>query len=102
MEDPLGEGMAPHSSILAWRFPRTEEPGRLQSIESQSQTRLKRLSTSTVSLRGDLATRPLLTVSQDQTLSEPVVQGFTIGIALRAGSAFQHQHLPLDPSEFLF
>ena len=31
-EDPLGEGMATHSSVLAWRTPRTEEPGRLQSI----------------------------------------------------------------------
>ena len=28
-EDPLKEGMATHSSILAWRTPRTEEPGRL-------------------------------------------------------------------------
>ena len=32
--------MATHSSILAWRIPWTEEPGRLQSTESQSQTRL--------------------------------------------------------------
>ena len=31
-EDPLEEGMAVHSSILNWRIPRTEEPGRLQSI----------------------------------------------------------------------
>ena len=31
-EDPLGEGMTTHSSILAWRIPWTEEPGRLQSI----------------------------------------------------------------------
>ena len=31
-EDPLEEGMATHSSILAWRIPPTEEPGRLQSI----------------------------------------------------------------------
>ena len=30
-EDPLAEGMAPHSSILAWRIPWTEEPGGLQS-----------------------------------------------------------------------
>ena len=30
-----GEGMAPHSSILAWRIPWTEEPGRLQSAGSQ-------------------------------------------------------------------
>ena len=33
-EDPLEEGMAPHSSILAWDIPRTEEPGGLQSTES--------------------------------------------------------------------
>ena len=30
-EDPLEEGMATHSSILAWRIPWTQEPGRLQS-----------------------------------------------------------------------
>ena len=40
-EDPLEEGMATHSSILSWRIRRTEEPGRLQSIESQSWTRIK-------------------------------------------------------------
>ena len=28
-EDPLKEGMPTHSSILAWRIPWTEEPGRL-------------------------------------------------------------------------
>ena len=43
-EDPLEEGMATHSSILAWRIPWTEEPGRIQSIGLQSQMRLKRLS----------------------------------------------------------
>ena len=32
--------MAIHSSILAWKMPWTEEPGGLQSMESQSQTRL--------------------------------------------------------------
>ena len=31
-QDPLEEGMATHSSILAWRIPWTEEAGRLQSI----------------------------------------------------------------------
>ena len=34
-EDPLKEGMATHSSILAWRMPCTEEPGGLQSTRSQ-------------------------------------------------------------------
>ena len=33
--DPLEEAMATHSSILAWRIPWTEEPGRLQSIGLQ-------------------------------------------------------------------
>ena len=34
-EDPLEKEMATHSSILAWRIPWTEEPGRLQSMGSQ-------------------------------------------------------------------
>ena len=34
-EDPLEEGMATHSSILAWRIPWTEEPGGQQSIGLQ-------------------------------------------------------------------
>ena len=43
-EDPLEKEVATHCSILAWRIPRTEEPGRLQSMESQ--------------VRHDLATQP--------------------------------------------
>ena len=35
LEDPLEKGMATHSSILAWKIPRTEEPGRLQSMGLQ-------------------------------------------------------------------
>ena len=34
-EDPLEEGMATHSSILAWRIPWTEEPGGLQFMGLQ-------------------------------------------------------------------
>ena len=34
-EDPLEKEMATHSSTLAWRSPWTEEPSRLQSMESQ-------------------------------------------------------------------
>ena len=34
-EDPLEEGMATQSSILAWRIPWTEEPDRLRSLGSQ-------------------------------------------------------------------
>ena len=40
-EDALEKEMATHSGILAWRIPRTEEPGGLQSMGSQkSQTQL--------------------------------------------------------------
>ena len=39
-EDPLAKEMTTHSSILVWRLPRTEEPGGLQSMGSQSQTRV--------------------------------------------------------------
>ena len=34
-EDPLEEGMATHSSILAWRIPWIEDPGRLESMGLQ-------------------------------------------------------------------
>ena len=39
-EDHLEKEMATHSHILAWKIPRTEEPGRLQSIGRKSRTRL--------------------------------------------------------------
>ena len=42
--DPLEEGMATHSSILAWRNPWTEEPSGLQSTGLQSRTQMKWLS----------------------------------------------------------
>ena len=35
LEDPLEEEMATHSSIVAWKIPWTEEPGRLWSMGSQ-------------------------------------------------------------------
>ena len=35
-EDPLEKGTATHSSNLGWRIPRTEKPGRLQSMGLQS------------------------------------------------------------------
>ena len=39
-EDPLEKEMTTHSSTLAWKIPWTEECGRLQSMGSQSRTRL--------------------------------------------------------------
>ena len=50
-EDPLEEGMAIHSSILAWSIPWAEEPGRLQSLESQ-RVRHERLHSNNVSRAG--------------------------------------------------
>ena len=44
-EDPVEEEMTTLSSILAWRIPRTEEPGWLQSMGTQSQAQLNWLST---------------------------------------------------------
>ena len=42
LQDPVWEKeMAPHSSTLAWKIPRLEEPGRLQSMGSLSRTQLR-------------------------------------------------------------
>ena len=46
----LEKEMATHSSVLAWRTPGTGEPGGLPSMESQSRTRLTRLSSSSSSI----------------------------------------------------
>ena len=40
LEDPLEKEMETHSSILAWRIPWTEEPDRLQSIQSMGSQRV--------------------------------------------------------------
>ena len=57
-EDPLEEDMATHSSIIAWRIPWTEEPGGLQSVELQSQIRLKWLSMHALFLWFDMVRCP--------------------------------------------
>ena len=43
-EDPLEEGVATYSSVLAWRISGTEEPGSLHGV-AKSRTQLKQLST---------------------------------------------------------
>ena len=45
-EDPLEEGIATHSSILAWRIPWTKEPGRVQSRGHKELDMTERLSRS--------------------------------------------------------
>ena len=42
-EDPLEEEMAPHSSILAWEIPRTEEPAGLQFMHCKGSDMSERL-----------------------------------------------------------
>ena len=47
LEHPLEKEMATHSSILVWKIPWTQEPGRLQSVGSQESDTTERLSTHT-------------------------------------------------------
>ena len=49
-EDPLEKGMATHSSILAWRIPWTEEPGRLQFMGCKESDTIVRLTLFPLSL----------------------------------------------------
>ena len=60
----LEQEMATHPSILAWETPRTEEPGRLQSMGSQSQARLS--SSAQQSTKVAKTRRTLLSVSIDR------------------------------------
>ena len=75
-EDPLEKGMATHSRILAWRIPQTEEPGGLQSMESQSQTR---------------------TEQQQQNASHLQPNGFFIYLNLHEDGPFSPHPLFLSP-----
>ena len=63
-EDPLEEGMATHSSILAWRIPWTEKPGGLQSIRLQSQMQLKRLTCTCICIYMYICTTESFPMSQ--------------------------------------
>ena len=45
LKDPVEKEMATHSSVLAWRIPWTEEPGRLQSVGWQESDTTEQLST---------------------------------------------------------
>ena len=68
-EDPLEKGMATHSSILAWRIPHTEEPGRLQSVGSQKLRHTEQL---TLSLFEKLWATPWLLQNPGYALSIPI------------------------------
>ena len=64
-EDPLEKERATHSSILVWKIPWTEEPGKLQSIGSQSQTQLREPFD-----RGDAKAQELKYLACDDVTSE--------------------------------
>ena len=73
-EDPLEEGRATHSSILAWIIPWTEEPGGLQSMESQRTNTTEPLSLSTLILRTILSIwliKPFSTVEIESNQLRP-------------------------------
>ena len=50
--DPLEKGMETHSSVLAWRIPRTEEPGGLQSMAAKESDKTEQLTLSLSGLLG--------------------------------------------------
>ena len=75
-EDPLEQGMATHSSFLAWRVPRTEEPGRLQPVGHKESDTTERLSTAeqkppqqeqVLKIKLFVHTHPAGSVSQEKT-----------------------------------
>ena len=57
--------MATHSSILAWKIPWTEEPGRLQSMRSQSRTRLSHFTFFLSTAESEEELKSLLKVKDD-------------------------------------
>ena len=71
-EDLLEKAMAPHSSVLAWKIPWTEEPGGLQSVGLQSQTRLTDF-TFTFIVLYNLNTEEEYAVHQETVFHEPYV-----------------------------
>ena len=80
-EDPVEEGMATHSSILAWRIPRTEGPGGLQSTVSQKAghdwSDLAHMLGGQVLIRYQRASEyPPVTLHSKVTLDPPVAEWF--------------------------
>ena len=74
LEDPLEEGMAPHSSIPAWRIPWMEETDGLQSKGSQSQTWLNNLASTHACIHSKGGIQTLSEVRAVQSTSSQGVQ----------------------------
>ena len=84
-EDPLEKEMATHSSILAWKIPRTEEPGRLQSTGSQ-RVRHDWATSLSLSLKTDYWSKLYLGVSVN------ILQGISSLLSVSHGSSFPHSY----------
>ena len=94
-EDPLEKEMAPHSSTLAWRIPWTEEPGGLQSMGSQSRTRLSDVTFTFLISHADRPAMPHLNFS---LISLSLRQDSRQGELLSRTDAGQVQS-PVSPAE---
>ena len=72
-EDPLEEGTATHSSILAWRIPRTEAPAWLQSTGLDTTEATRHTHAHTHTLQGGSVTRARLGPALNSTQSSPKI-----------------------------
>ena len=68
-EDTLEKGMATHSSILAWRIPWTEDPGRLQSMESQESDMTEWLTLTHIHIKETEKEREMNSLSQETKMT---------------------------------
>ena len=84
-EDPLEKEMAIHSSTIAWKIPCTEEPGRLQSMGSQSRTQLSDFTFYIYVCAKSLQLCPALCTPTDCSLPGSFVHGILQGRILGVG-----------------
>ena len=96
-EDHLKEGMAIHSSILAWKIPWTEDPDRLQSMGRKSQTRLSDYTTPTTSSGGQESTKDTGRVGSFQGPEEWLCSRPPLWLI----NNLLHVHMALSPCECL-
>ena len=102
-EDPLEKGMATHSSILAWRIPRTEEPGGLHSTGSQRVRHDWATNTNTLSHGGSAVSCPRLrrlrcALWRKHGRQRSLVTGVSYGAAGRSSGLVNQQHAWNQPS----
>ena len=114
-EDPLKEGMATHSSILAWRIPRTEESHRLQLKGSQIPPGFYLVSSSGIYFSLSHSVQFISVTPSCMSLCDPMdcsTPGFLVHHQLpeltqthhvhRVGDAIQSSHPLSSPSPLIF